>query len=211
MVDDLQQAKRPVSAVLAGPYGHPLHPVLVTVPIGAWVAATVFDVASHVVDDPGFLARGAQWLIAVGVLGALAAAVIGFLDLLVLPAGTRVFRTALVHMGLNLTVTCGYVGGFLWRRAEGGAAGPVAWGPLVLSLCCLAVLAVSGFLGGKLAFRYGVRVADEAAQVDGYRRGPADDRTSPAGQTPPAGATDSSAGVVDGLAEGPSPRPLGRR
>jgi uncharacterized membrane protein len=47
MVEDLRQAKRPVSALLAGPYGHPLHPVLVNVPIGAWVAASVFDVASH--------------------------------------------------------------------------------------------------------------------------------------------------------------------
>ena len=46
MDDDLQQAKRPVSPLLAGPYGHPLHPMLVTVPIGAWVAATVFDLAS---------------------------------------------------------------------------------------------------------------------------------------------------------------------
>lgn len=28
-------AKRPVSALVAGPYGHPFHPILVTVPIGA--------------------------------------------------------------------------------------------------------------------------------------------------------------------------------
>ncbi|MGW0424100.1 hypothetical protein [Streptomyces sp. NPDC003015] len=41
-----QQAKRPVSAALAGPYGHPFHPILVTVPIGAWVASLVFDIAS---------------------------------------------------------------------------------------------------------------------------------------------------------------------
>jgi uncharacterized membrane protein len=169
MVEELQQAKRPVSALLAGPYGHPLHPVLVTVPIGGWVAASVFDIGSHVVGDPGFLARGALWLIAVGVLGALAAALIGLLDLLAIPAGTPVFRIALVHMSLNLAVTGGYVAGFLWRRADGGPAAPVPWGPLALSLVCLAVLAVSGFLGGKLAFRYGVRVADEVTQADGYR------------------------------------------
>jgi uncharacterized membrane protein len=169
MVEDLRHAKRPVSALLAGPYGHPLHPVLVNVPIGAWVAASVFDVASHRVGDPGFLARGAQWLIALGVLGALAAALIGFLDLLAIPTGTAVFRTGLVHMALNLAVTGGYVAGFLWRRAEGVGSGPVPWGPLVLSLGCLVVLAVSGFLGGKMAFRYGVRVADEATQADGYR------------------------------------------
>ena len=64
MDSEAQQAKRPVSAALAGPYGHPLHPLLVTVPIGAWVASLVFDVASHLVADPGFLARGSLWLIA---------------------------------------------------------------------------------------------------------------------------------------------------
>jgi uncharacterized membrane protein len=37
-----EQAKQPVTA-LAGPYGHPLHPALVAVPIGTWVASFVFD------------------------------------------------------------------------------------------------------------------------------------------------------------------------
>jgi hypothetical protein len=32
----------------------------------------------------------------------------------------------------------------------------------------LAVLTVSGYIGGKLAFRYGVRVADEHTQAEGY-------------------------------------------
>jgi uncharacterized membrane protein len=192
MVEDLQQAKRPVSALLAGPYGHPLHPVLVTVPIGAWVAASVFDVASHVVDDPGFLARGAWWLLLIGALGALAAALVGFLDLLAIPTGTPAFRTALVHMGLNLAVTVGYLGGFLWRRATGVGPGAVPWGPLALSLCCLAALGVSGFLGGKLAFRYGVRVADEATQAEGYHGGPARRRAAGSGAAePPATAEDS--------------------
>jgi uncharacterized membrane protein len=198
MAEDLQQAKRPVSALLAGPYGHPLHPLLVPVPIGAWVVASVFDVASHVVGDPGFLTRGAQWLIAIGVLGALAAAVVGALDLLAVPAGTPAFRTALVHMTLNLAVTVGYVAGFLWRRTAGDPAGPVPWGLLALSLVCLAVLAVSGFLGGKLAFRYGVRVADEATQAEGFR-GRTADRPAPDVGAPPAAGEQS-----------PS-RPLGRR
>src|SRR4051812_26033549 len=170
MAEDLRQAKRPVSALLAGPYGHPLHPALVNVPIGAWVVASVFDVASHVVRGGEFLARGAWWLIAIGVLGALLAALIGFLDLVAIPTGTRAFRTGLVHMGLNLLVTAGYIAGFLWRRAAGAQVAPVPWGTLVLSLVCLALLAVSGFLGGRLAFRYGVRVADETAQAEGYER-----------------------------------------
>jgi uncharacterized membrane protein len=39
----------------------------------------------------------------------------------------------------------------------------------VLSLIAIALLGVSGWLGGKLAYRYGVRVADEETQSEGYR------------------------------------------
>jgi len=77
MTNQLRQAKQPVSAALAGPYGHPYHPVLVTVPIGAWVASMVFDIASQLVGNPAFLAQGSVWLIATGVIGALAAATTG--------------------------------------------------------------------------------------------------------------------------------------
>src|SRR4051812_27718474 len=186
-----EQAKQPVSAALAGPYGHPYHPILVTVPIGAWVCSLVFDIASRIVERPGFLAQGSQWLIAIGVIGAFAAAAIGFLDLLAIPTGTPAFRTALVHMTLNLAVTAGYLGGFLWRRAAGVGTAAVPWGPLVLSLCCLAVLGASGFLGGKLAFRYGVRVADEATQAEGFRGASAHRRAAGrGGAVPPATAPD---------------------
>lgn len=167
MHGSFQQAKHPVS-VLAGPYGHPFHPMLVTVPIGAWFASLVFDLASRVVPDPGFLARGSLWLIAVGVLGALAAAAAGFLDLFVIPGRSRALRTALVHMSVNLTVTAAYAGNFAWRRASYAHPGPVGAGMIALSVLSLAGLAFSGALGGKLAYRYGVRVADETTQAEGY-------------------------------------------
>ena len=167
----LQEAKRPVSGLLAGPYGHPYHPILVTVPIGAWVAGLVFDVGSHLVPGAGFLVQGSEWLIAVGVIGALAAACIGFLDLLAIPTGTPAFRTGLIHMALNLTVTVAYAVNFVWRRNEYGHADSVGPGMIALSVISLAVLAISGYLGGKLAFHYGVRVADETTQAEGYGEG----------------------------------------
>jgi uncharacterized membrane protein len=163
-------AKQPVTA-LAGPYGHPFHPILVNVPIGGWVASLVFDLASHLVDQPAFLARGSVWLIAVGVIGALAAAMVGLLDLLAIPGGTPAFRTGLLHMSLNLTVTAGYAANYGWRRASHLDAGPVPAGPLALSVASLLVLGVAGWLGGKLAFQYGVRVADEATQAEGFAAG----------------------------------------
>lgn len=165
----LRQAKRPVSAALAGPYGHPFHPMLVTVPIGAWVSSLVFDISSHLVADPAFLAQGSRWLIAVGLIGALLAATAGFLDLLAIPADTHAMRIALTHMGLNLLVVASYAAGFLWRHAASDHNGPIAIGMLTLSAASLATLAASGYLGGKLAYRYGVRVATEATQAEGFQ------------------------------------------
>jgi len=159
-------AKEPVSAMLAGPYGHPFHPILVTVPIGAWVSSLVLDIGSHVVDDPTPLAVGARWLIAIGVLGALAAAMVGFLDFFTIPSRTRAYRLALVHMVLNLTITVLFALDFLWRLDQTSAT-PA--GPLVLSAVSLAALAVSGAIGGKLAYHYGVRVAAETDQASGFR------------------------------------------
>lgn len=162
----MDSAKQPVTT-LAGSYGHPVHPALVAVPIGAWIASFVFDVASRLVSDGHFLAEGSRWLIGLGVLGALAAALAGFLDLVAIPPGTRAFRIAIAHMSINLTVTGLYGVGFALR---GGSADRVGWGPLVLSAVALAGLGVGGWLGGTLAFRYGVRVADEATQRTGYVR-----------------------------------------
>ena len=167
MANGMHQAKQPVSALLTGPYGHPLHPMLVTVPIGAWLASLVFDVGSQLVSKPGFLTQGSEWLIAVGLIGALAAAMVGFLDLAAIPAGTRAFRTACTHMCLNLGITTAYAVGFWWRRADYVHGGAVRPGMLALSAASLAALGLSGYLGGKLAYRWGVRVADEQTQAEG--------------------------------------------
>lgn len=164
-MDPLRQAKLPVTR-LAGPYGHPLHPAAVAIPIGCWTASLAFDLTSRIVTDGAFLARGSRWLIAFGVLGALAAATLGFLDFFAIPPRTRAFRAATVHMSLNLAVTTSYAISYALRRTTTPRVG---WGLIALSLVSLAALAVSGYLGGKLAYRYGVRVADETTQLEGFQ------------------------------------------
>ena len=160
-------AKRPRTP-LAGPYGHPFHPILVTVPIGAWVASLVFDIASRVSDDDAeMFAEGAYWLIALGILGALAAAIFGLMDLLTIPRGTAAFKTGLMHMALNLGVVVVFLVNFLVRKSDGyESVKPLH---LTLTIVALALLGASGWLGGKLAYRYGVRVADETTQAEGFR------------------------------------------
>ena len=143
--------------------------MLIPIPIGAWVLSLVFDVVSRVGPDRMAMARGALWLIGLGVLGALAAALLGFLDLMAIPPGTRVFRIGLLHAGANLTATTLFVVGFLLRRSHLDGAGGVPLPLIVLSVVAVLVLGGGGFLGGELAYRYGVRVAGEDTQVLGYR------------------------------------------
>jgi len=166
-----RQSKQPRS-VVAGSYGHPVHPILVTVPIGAWVCALVFDLVSLGSDSPRPWATGAMWLILLGVIGAALAAIFGLLDLLNLPHGTTAFNTGRIHAGLNSAALLIFLVCFFWRyrTADSWEAAPL--GPLILSILGLAVVGVSGFLGGKLAYRYGVRVADESVQAEGFRERP---------------------------------------
>jgi uncharacterized membrane protein len=168
LIDRIQHAKQP-AATVAGPYGHPFHPILVTIPIGAWVCSLIFDIASRV-NSAGSrpLVDAAYWLIGIGILGALVAALFGLLDLVRIPRGTRALRFGLTHMSINLVIVAAYIVNFFWRRDSYYDATRVGIGQLVLSACAVALLLVSGWIGGMLAYRYGVRVADEATQIEGY-------------------------------------------
>jgi uncharacterized membrane protein len=161
-----QRGKEPLT-LAAGPYGHPFHPVLVTVPIGAWVASLIFDLTSRWAGEGEVFVKASFWLIAIGILGAVVAAVFGLLDLLTIPRGTPAFRTGVTHLVLNLTVVALYAISFAVRRDNLDDADVTVAG-FLCSAVALALLGVSGWLGGKLAYRYGVRVADEATQAEGY-------------------------------------------
>jgi uncharacterized membrane protein len=159
-------AKRP-RTILTGPYGHPFHAILITVPIGAWTASIIFDIVSFFADDPGVFTRGAVWLIGIGIIGAVVAAAFGLMDLSTLSRGTRARRIALSHMALNLTAVALFVISYLVRLAAGTDEVSVAG--FVVSLVAYALVGLSGYLGGELAYHYGVRVADETTQADGFR------------------------------------------
>jgi uncharacterized membrane protein len=165
---ELRNAKRPTTP-LAGPYGHPLHPAMVAVPIGAWVGSVVLDIASRFVDDQAAASHAGWWLLGLGVLGALAAGTIGFFDLIGIAPHTRAWRIALVHLSCTLSATTLFAIAWLLRRDQPAPAEGTSNGHLALSLAALAVLAVGGYLGGELAYRYGVRVADEQDQLAGHK------------------------------------------
>ena len=162
----LRRAKRPRS-ILAGPYGHPVHGFLVTIPIGAWTAALIFDIVAFFADDREVFTRGALWLVGIGIIGALLAAIVGLLDLSTLEKETRVRRLALFHLACNAAAIALFTISFLVRLgADRSDVSVLGFG---LSILAYLLIGLSGFLGGELVYRYGVRVADEATQITAFR------------------------------------------
>lgn len=164
---DTRPDKRPLS-ILAGPYGHPFHAIAVTIPIGAWVASFVFDIIGLAAEDPTPYAIASRTLIGIGLVGSLAAIFFGILDYLRIPDRTVASSTATIHMGINMLVCGAYAFQFFLRTTTD----EIPMTGLIFSGVSLLALGASGWLGGKLAYRYGVRVADEATQARGYRQPP---------------------------------------
>jgi nitrite reductase/ring-hydroxylating ferredoxin subunit/uncharacterized membrane protein len=133
--------------------GHPLHPALVAVPIGAWTTAVALDVAAEANRDNG-LARAADFAIAVGLAGALGSAITGLTDWSETSGSAR--RTGLVHGLLNVAATGLFAVSYMLRKSGSRAAGQAC------SATGLAVASTAGYLGGTLVFdhRIGVNHAD---------------------------------------------------
>ena len=141
--------------------GHPLHPMLVPLPIGFLVGAFLADAAYAVASDP-FFARAALWLTGAGVVTALVAAAFGFTDFAA-RRPIRSLREAWLHFFGNLLAVV--LAAISWGLRGGDpVAAVLPWG-LILSAVWTAILLVTGWLGGDLSYRYGVGM-----QVEGQSR-----------------------------------------
>jgi nitrite reductase/ring-hydroxylating ferredoxin subunit/uncharacterized membrane protein len=143
-----RQAKNALHGVWLG---HPLHPVLTDVPLGAWTTALALDVAAN--GDPG-MRRAATFAMGVGLAGAAGAAVSGLTDWSETDGRSR--RAGLIHGLLNLTATTLFATAFALRRKDSDGSGRVcAWTGYTIALG-------AAYLGGDLVYgqRIGVTHAD---------------------------------------------------
>ncbi|MCS0635526.1 Rieske (2Fe-2S) protein [Streptomyces sp. LP05-1] len=118
--------------------GHPLHPLLVQVPIGTWLSAAVLDTL------PG-RHGSAQALIGVGLAAAAPAAMAGWADWA--ESQRPQMRVGLVHAAANVTAVVLYAASFLARARGRTAPGKV------LGFTGLGVVGIGGAIGGHLAYR----------------------------------------------------------
>src|SRR5436309_7433726 len=139
------------------PLRHPLHPMLVHFPIGLFLLSLLLDLASLAFPSVPNLVRDSFYAMLLGVITALIAAVPGFVDYTDIRSDHPAKRTATAHMTLNLIVVALY-GVNLGVRSSSLADPRISLLPLVLSLVGIALLSVSGYLGGRLVYDDGIGV-----------------------------------------------------
>jgi len=131
---------------------HPIHPMLIVFPIGLWVFSFICDIVYHAGSHNPLWKEMAFYTMLGGVVGALLAAVPGFIDYLSI-RDVHVRRIATTHMVLNLAVVALFI--FNLGLRFNGSSEVL---PVVLSVIAIAILSVSGWLGGSMVYEHQVAV-----------------------------------------------------
>jgi len=143
--------------------GHPLHPAITDIPIGAWTMAQVFD-AIDATSDSNRYEDAAQVCITTGLVGAVGAAMTGLTDWSDTGGGSR--RLGLIHGLMNLTATGLFLTSALMRR-RGRTASAVS-----ASATGYGIATAAAYLGGALVYQrqIGPNHADDREAPEGFTR-----------------------------------------
>ncbi|WP_185981735.1 DUF2231 domain-containing protein [Skermania sp. ID1734] len=124
--------------------GHAAHPMLVGIPIGAWLGVTALDMTgAH---------KGARTLTGLGLLSVPAVVATGWADWSTL--NTRQRRVGLVHAVSNGTGIAIMATSYRKRRKN-----PASIGAKALTLLGNCAIGIGGALGGYLVYNQGARVS----------------------------------------------------
>jgi nitrite reductase/ring-hydroxylating ferredoxin subunit/uncharacterized membrane protein len=157
-------AMRRVKILLNGTWvGHPLHPLLTDIPIGAWTLTILFDLMALLLRLPQ-LGLAASITAGVGVAGAAAAAAAGLADWMDVDPPEK--AVGAFHATVNISATVLFLISFLMRWGQHWQTG---WGIFAPALAGYLLAALGGYLGGIMVFHMGVMINRNA-----YRNGPDD-------------------------------------
>ncbi|MHB9029480.1 MAG: DUF2231 domain-containing protein [Candidatus Latescibacterota bacterium] len=131
---------------------HPVHPMLITLPIGMWVFALVSQIVYFNNGDLSWR-TAATYAMAGGVISAVLAAIAGFIELFAIPP-SRVRTIAIWHMTLNLTIAAIFAVAFSLNMADSPNAA------LILAVIGVSLLLASGWLGWTMVYIYHMGVVE---------------------------------------------------
>lgn len=143
-------------------FGHPIHPMLIVLPLGLLASAVIFDIV-YLITGNAIFPTIAFYDITVGILGGLLAAAFGFIDWLAVPGGTRAKSVGAFHGLGNLTLVILFA--ISWFIRNGDPLHLPSTVALVFSFAGILLGLVTAWLGGEMVDRLGVGV-DRGANVN---------------------------------------------
>lgn len=176
-----------LSYLIRGKPGHPLHPLLAHVTMGAYVTGAVLAVLGRLgVSEPS-LAKGWWLAILVGLASSAATAVTGAADFFALGSRNPARRTTIAHIALMMPSIPAFAL-TLVRGHAGYVKGAIGTLPLALTLVGLTLVMLGGFVGGKLVFTHGLRVEPLRRILEASSAGTADPAAPEIRALSPSGA-----------------------
>ena len=139
--------------------GHPLHPILVHIPMAMWPSALAFDVLSQRQIGGNAMVRLSFYAIAFGLAAALLAAPTGLVDWSGIKKEKPAWKIGLYHLSLNLVAVVLFGVNLFLRWPTFREATEVDRIPFLLSAIGTLILIGSAYLGGRMVYEYGISVA----------------------------------------------------
>ena len=146
--------------------GHPIHPMLVSVPIGLFTWAFVSDIVYVARDHDRMWYDIAFWTGIAAWISALVAALPGFGDYLLTAIHTDAAPMATAHMVLNVTVVALYFIAMLLMLDHNATSGGQLGTVFVLHLVGVGLLMLSGWLGGEMVFRHHIGMVPDDSELE---------------------------------------------
>lgn len=138
--------------------GHPIHAMLVTFPIALLTLVLPSDLAWALTQD-GFWARISMWLVGAGAIMGLFAAIIGTIELLLIPAVRRHGMGRSHFVASMVLISLAFLNWYL-RLVTGSEEWILPWG-LALSALGTVLVMMAGWLGANLTFDHRIAITDE--------------------------------------------------
>lgn len=138
---------------------HPLHPIMVSIPLGLWPISLLLDLSSMCRGGSAAAETGAFYCIVVGVFGSAAAAITGLADFAEIKPGKPARSIGYLHLFLNALASIFWIGSaaFHWPAVNESLV-RVPTGALVCSIIGLLLSATAAYLGARMVYEYGIGI-----------------------------------------------------
>ena len=146
-------------------FGDPTHPAVVHFPLALYPATLLFDLLAFIRNDRSVYTHGAFILIVAASIAAVGAMITGFAQLPDIPPGSPAWKTAMLHMSVQMTAGGIFLVSLLLRLRHVDDVHP----PIAAVICAvigMGALLYGGWLGGHMVFSLGISVEIDGDATD---------------------------------------------